>query len=218
MKISNLFNRLFNLCLPLRIGLPCKPAGGNHLLNRCLSPLLVVHSKTRGNNRFSKGFTLAEILVSVVVITVALVPLITVLGQGVKRGKDPQRITAATMLAQDLLEEIMPKLFDENPSNPDTPAGLGPETGETRPGLPPNNNYDDVDDYRNYTESPPKEVDGTNMTEYTGYTRTVAVDYVQEANFDAVSTSITRFKRIRVTVSWESGAQSVELEGIKGNY
>jgi hypothetical protein len=122
------------------------------------------------------------------------------------------------MLAQDLMEEIMPKLFDENPSNPDSPAGLGPETGETRPGTPPNGNYDDVDDFRNYTESPPKEVDGTNMTEYTGFTRTVAVDYVQEANFDAVSTSITRFKRIRVTVTWESGSQSVELEGIKGNY
>ena len=176
----------------------------NHLFNLC--------------NRNSKGFTLAEILVSVVVIAVALVPLIVVLGQGVKRGKDPQKITVATMLAQDLMEEIMPKFFDENPSSPDSPAGLGPETGETRAGLPTTRNYDDVDDYRNYTESPPREVDGTAMTEYTGYTRTVAVDYVQEANFDAVSTSITRFKRIRVTVSWESGAQSTELEAIKGNY
>ncbi|MBI5555869.1 MAG: prepilin-type N-terminal cleavage/methylation domain-containing protein [Elusimicrobia bacterium] len=164
------------------------------------------------------GFSLAEILVAVVVIAIALVPLIVVLGQGVKRGKDPQKITVATMLAQDLMEEIMPKLFDENPSNPDSPAGLGPETGETRSGTPPNGNYDDVDDFRNYTESPPKEVAGTNMTEYTGFARTVAVDYIQEANFDAVSTSITRFKRIRVTVTWESGSQSVELEGIKGNY
>lgn len=190
----------------------------NLFLNWCLSPLLVLCSKTRGDHQRKAGFTLAEILVAVVVIMVALVPLITVLGQGVKRGKDPQRITVANMLAQDLMEEIMCKQFDENPSNPDSPAGLGPETGETRSGLPPTRNYDDIDDYRNYTESPPKEVDGTNMAEYTGYTRTVVVDYVQEANFDAVSTSITRFKRIRVTVTWESGSQSVELEGIKGNY
>ncbi len=166
----------------------------------------------------TSGFSLAEVLVAVGVIAVALVPLIMVFSQGVKQGKTPQKITVATMLAQDLIEEIMPKLFDENPSNPDSPAGLGPETGETRAGLPTTRNYDDVDDYRNYTESPPREVDGTVMTEYTGYTRTVAVDYVREANFDAVSTSITRFKRVRVTVTWDNGTQSAELEAIKGNY
>jgi MSHA pilin protein MshD len=164
------------------------------------------------------GFTLAEVLVAVVVIVIALVPLIMVFSQGVKQGKTPQKITVATMLAQDLIEEIMPKKFDENPLNPVSPANLGPEAGETRSGLPTTRNYDDVDDYRNYTESPPREVVGTAMTEYTGYTRTVAVDYVQEANFDAVSTIITRFKRIRVTVTWESGSQSVKLEAIKGNY
>lgn len=166
----------------------------------------------------NKGFTLAEVLVAVVVIIIALVPLITVFGQGVKRGKTPQQITVATALAQDLLEEIMAKKFDEDPSNPDTPGNLGPDRFESRTGTPPNRNYDDVDDYKNYTESPPKEMDGTTMTEYTGFTRTVAVDYVQEANFDVVSTSITRFKRVRITVTWEGGAQSVELEAIKGNY
>lgn len=169
-------------------------------------------------NRFSKGFSLAEILVAVVVITVALVPLITILGQGVKRGKDPQRITVANMLAQDLMEEIMCKKFDEDPTNPDTTANLRPDTGETRSGTPPNRNYDDVDDYDAYTESPPKEVDGTTMTEYTGFTRSVVVDYVSETNLDQVSTPITRFKRITVTVSWESGAQSTVLRAIKGNY
>ncbi len=165
-----------------------------------------------------KGFSLAEILVSVVVITVALVPLITILGQGVKRGKDPQRITVAQMLAQDIMEEIVCKLFDETPTTPHSTAQLGPDTGETRPGAPTTRNYDDVDDYDGYTESPPREVDGTTMPEYTGYTRSVVVDYVSETNLDLVSTAITRFKRITVTVSWENGAQSTVLRAIKGNY
>lgn len=165
-----------------------------------------------------KGFTLAEVLVAVFVIVIALVPLITVLGQGVKRGKDPQKITMANMLAQDLLEEILAKKFDENPANPDTPGRLGPDTGESRSGNPPNRCFDDVDDYDNYTDSPPREVDGTVMTDYTGYTRTVIVDYVNETNFDQVSVVITRFKRIRMTVTWEAGNQRVELEAIKGNY
>jgi MSHA pilin protein MshD len=180
-----------------------------------------------------KGFSLAEILVSVVVITVALVPLITVLGQGVKRGKDPQRITVAQMLAQDLMEEIMCKKFDEDPTNPDTTARLGPDSLETRPGNPTNRNYDDVDDYDGYTDGwtladpliPPKEVDGTEMTEYINYFRSVVVDYVSETNLDLISTSITRFKRVTVTVSWaykENGTQKTlqlaQLRAIKGNY
>ena len=168
----------------------------------------------------SAGFTLAEVLVAVVVIVIALVPLITVLGQGVKRGKDPQKITVANFLAQDLMEEIMCKKFDEDPTNPDTTVNLGPDSGETRSGNPTTRNYDDVDDYDGYTETPPKEVDGTVMTDYTGYTRSVVVDYVSETNLDLVSTAITRFKRVSVTVSWTSGgvAQSVVLRELKGNY
>ncbi|MDD5491814.1 MAG: prepilin-type N-terminal cleavage/methylation domain-containing protein [bacterium] len=167
---------------------------------------------------FCSGFTLAEVLVAVVVITVALVPLISVLGQGVKRAKDPQRITVANMLAQDLMEEILCKKFDEDPTNPDTTARLGPDSFETRSGTPTSRNYDDVDDYDGYNETPPREVDNTTMTEYTGYRRSVVVEYVSETNLDLVSTAITRFKRITVTVSWENGAQSTVLRAIKGNY
>ncbi|MDD5131082.1 MAG: prepilin-type N-terminal cleavage/methylation domain-containing protein [bacterium] len=166
----------------------------------------------------SSGFTLAEILVAVVVITVALVPLITVMGQGVKRSKDPQRITVANMLAQDLMEEIMCKKFDEDPTNPDTTARLGPDSLESRSGNPTSRNYDDVDDYDGFNETPPKEVDNTTMTEYTGFRRRVIVDYVSETNLDTISTAITRFKRVSVTVSWENDTQSVVLRAIKGNY
>jgi MSHA pilin protein MshD len=168
----------------------------------------------------NKGFTLAEVLVAVVVIVIALVPLIMVIGQGVKRGKDPQKIAVANLLAQDLMEEIVCKQFDEDPLNPDTTANLGPDRGETRSGTPPNGNYDDVDDYDGFTETPPREVDGTQMTEYTGYTRSVVVDYVLATNLDTVSTAITSYKRITVTVSWTSGgaAQSTVLRAIKGNY
>lgn len=169
-------------------------------------------------NRSSNGFTLAEVLVAAVVLVVALVPLIMVLGEGAKRTKDPQKITVAGMLAQDLMEEIIAKRFDENPSAPVSPANLRPEAGETRSGTPPNLNYDDVDDYNNYSEAPPREVTGTVMNEYLGFTRTVAVDYVQETNFDLVSSVITRFKRVRITISWEGGAQNFEIEAIKGNY
>lgn len=164
------------------------------------------------------GFSLAEVLVAVGVIAIALVPLIVVFSQGVKQGKTPQKITVASMLAQDLLEEIMAKKFDENPVTPVTPANLGPDTGETRSGLPTNRNYDDVDDYQNYTESTPSEVDGTIMNDFTGYARAVSVDYVLETSMDTVSTIITRFKRIRVTVTWDNGTQSTELEAIKGNF
>jgi hypothetical protein len=69
-------------------------------------------------------------------------------------------ISQATFYAQELMEEIKSKRFDENNDSPWS-STLGIE-GETYP------NYDDVDDFNGYSDNPA-----------TGYTRSVTVNYVR---------------------------------------
>ncbi|MFH1238665.1 MAG: prepilin-type N-terminal cleavage/methylation domain-containing protein [bacterium] len=163
-----------------------------------------------------KGLTLVEILIAIVILAVALVPLIGVFTSGVKQSGVSQKMTIAYNLGQDLMEEIRSKQFDENILNPTVPNQLGPERREYR--YSTTNPYDDVDDYNGYSESPPTEEDGTVMTIYQGFSRSVVVEYVNINDFNVVSTSITKYKRIKVTVSWDQGSQSVNLVTVKGNY
>ncbi len=173
--------------------------------------------KMKMNIKEKNGFTLVEILVAIVVLAIALVPLIGVFTTGSKESDVAQKITVGTSLAQDLLEEIRSKQFDEDILNPTIPGKLGPEKNEQRFN-PPTRNFDDVDDYNGYNDSPPEELDGTVMSEYAGYNRSVIVEYVNENDFNIVSSVITKSKRISVNVAWDADEQNVKLVAIKGNY
>ncbi|MFH1783798.1 MAG: prepilin-type N-terminal cleavage/methylation domain-containing protein [bacterium] len=166
----------------------------------------------------NKGLTLIEILIAVVILAVALVPFVGIFTGGVTGGSSAQQITVGTTLAQDLMEEILSKSFDETLSNPTPPGDLGPEQNENRSFSPPND-FDDVDDYNGYVDEPPEEVDGTPMAaQYDDFSRSVTVEYVTEDDFNIVATEETPFKRITVIVSWEAGQQSVTLVTVPANY
>lgn len=169
------------------------------------------------NTKNFKGLTLIEILISVVILTIALVPFLGVFTGGVKGGGNAQRIIVGTNLAQDLMEEILSNQFDEDPSDLTPPGQLGPEPNEDRTNMPPND-FDDVDDYNGYVDAPPEEMDGTVMNEYDEYSRSVTVEYVTEDDFNIVATETTPFKRITVIVTWEAGQQNVTLMTVPANY
>ena len=113
----------------------------------------------------------------------------------------------AFSLADDLIEEIKVKSFDENtlkfPIN--NPAGLsatlGPEGGEVYP------NYDDVDDFNGYARS----VDEPHAE---GYVVSCVVQYVQENDPDAVSATQTFYKKATVTVTSPYMKNAVSLSFI----
>jgi len=169
------------------------------------------------NIKNSKGFTLVEILISVVILAMAIVPFIGVFTSGIKGGGVAQKIVIGNNLVQDLMEEIRSKKFDEDPGSPTSPGQLGPEQQESRDNTPPNN-FDDVDDYNGYSDSPPEEVDGTVMAEYSEYSRSAIVEYVTEDDFNIIASEITDFKRITVTLTWDGGEQSIIFVTVVGNY
>ncbi len=105
-------------------------------------------------------------------------------------------ILTAISLADDMLEEIKVRAFDEStiqfpttsPLSLTPYANLGPETGETY------GNFNDIDDYNGYTRliSAPHAED---------YYISVAVVYVDGDDPSKTSNIQTFYKRVNVTVS-----------------
>ena len=82
--------------------------------------------------------------------------------------------------------------------DPNVTPLFGVEAGETTSSKA---NYDDVDDFNGWSESPPQDRDGNSMTELTGWQRSVSLAWVNSANLSTVSAAETGVKRITVTVS-----------------
>jgi MSHA pilin protein MshD len=121
----------------------------------------------------SKGFSLVELVISIVVLGIALGALSSSLFLGVGRSSDPLLQSKMTQLSQAYLDEILSMRYQEN-----TPLGggsvgtcsiNGSEAGESSRSL-----FDDVDDYDGLSE-PANFLDSTTPSNYAGYTVNVAV-------------------------------------------
>lgn len=137
------------------------------------------------------GFTMVESLVCIIIVGVMLTAALRAVGaSNATQAKISDRAIGGT-LAQSLMDEILQQAF-ENPTSP----GFGPESGENKRAL-----FNDVDDYNNWTETPPRNLDGTAMSNVTGWSRSVVVEWANLSNLNQVATSDTGIKRITVTAS-----------------
>ncbi len=144
------------------------------------------------------GMTLIELVIAIVVISVALTGVLLVFNQTVRHSADPMVTEQALAIAQSYLEEILLQPFADPPNTtaPCNPGALGPEPGETRA------TYDDVDDYNGLLDSPPRDQFGTPMNpgssliDLSRYTVRVTVGCATLTGIPA-----TRSKRIDVTVT-----------------
>ena len=101
----------------------------------------------------------------------------------------------AFSLADDLLEEIKQRAFDEQTvdfkaitTSALTPSqSLGKESGEAWP------NFNDIDDYNNYSKP-------VSLPHAENYTVVSKIDYVLESDQNQTSTSQTYFKRVEIFV------------------
>lgn len=112
--------------------------------------------------------TLAEVLVSLLIVGVAMAAGVQALGSFAGGARSWQERSAAVQLASRLMAEIDVLPFQD-------PAGavtIGVDAGET---LGNRTQYDDIDDYHNWNESPPKDSSGNAMTGYAGYRQKVEV-------------------------------------------
>ncbi|MDO8631261.1 MAG: hypothetical protein Q7R41_12285, partial [Phycisphaerales bacterium] len=112
------------------------------------------------------------------------------------------------LLANDLMAEILAQAYED----PNETIAFGLEASET--GGTNRSVYDDVDDYRSVTDSPPQLKDGTAMQGFTGWTRTVDVLRVDPNNLSTLSLSESGAKKMTITVKHGSVVVAT-LVGIK---
>lgn len=143
--------------------------------------------------RFRRAFTQAELVVSVFIVGILLVSSLTTVGASRKNSFTESSRPLAVSLAEDLLSEI------QNLSiiDPDCKCGYGAESSESTVNRTA---FDDVDDYNGLTDSPPKRKDGTAITGFAGWGRTVKIERVTSSDWKQTTTSYSGNYRITIQV------------------
>lgn len=184
-----------------------KQAPGNLIQNAIYGIKLVrvrtpnVFSNTGRSRGGTVGFTLIEMVITIVILSIALAALSGVLSNGISRSGDTLLQVRAVALAQSYLDEILGKRYDEraaprgvppcrDPAVPGVPGArvctpevsFGPDGGET-PGSYSRERWDDVDDYHGMDEgegavNPLLDADGNLRTDYENFRVQVSVRYI----------------------------------------
>lgn len=142
----------------------------------------------------SRGFTLVETLVALVILGAGLAAVLNVMTRTVEIHAEQSERVRALGLAWQMIAEIQMQAFEES----DGAAAFGPEPGEagaTRDA------FDDVDDYANWSESPPTDRNGAPLPGGEGLTRRVSVHNVNEWLLEnSAPSGTTAAKRVTVSV------------------
>lgn len=144
--------------------------------------------------RRQAGFTLMELILFIVVVSVGVAGILMVMDVSVKSSADPMVRKQAMALADSLLEEVLLKAYDD-------PDGL-PNVVEADRTL-----YDDVEDYNGINET--LSVAGP---VFTGMP-TAIYGYTVQIQVAATTLGTVAAKRVSVTVS--RGADSITLSGFR---
>ena len=145
-----------------------------------------------------RGTSLVEIVLATMLTGVVIVGALNVLGGAIKTQTTANTLVDGPRLANELLTEIMAKPYED----PQISADYGLEEGE----VAVRSTFDDIDDYDNWGESPPKYPDGTVMTDYDGWYREVTVDFARRDTGGLYYLGDVGLKRIHVWVTAPDGA------------
>ena len=147
-----------------------------------------------------QGYSLIELIITIVLTSIAMTMLFTVFGSMQINSVSPVFQIKAAALSQAYMEEILLKKFDEvspagnsarcnSPGNPVCSGVLGSD-GETR------SQYDDVDDYDGVSDTPPQDALGNNRTGFANFTANITVSYAG-SDFGLTNTDL---KKIEITI------------------
>lgn len=167
-----------------------------------------------------RGFTLVEAVISIVLVSVLLVAALNTTG-AVKLGQyNTLTRGRAHLLAEDLMAEIMRQSYADPESvgfvdltDPSlVPSALATDAGES---ANDRSDFDDVDDYHNWSSIPPEQKDGSIIPNLTGWARSVSIERLDPATLLLAPTSELGLKRITVSLEHD-GVPVTELVAFKG--
>lgn len=166
-----------------------------------------------------KGFTLIELIITIVVISIALAAMLGAFSSSMARSADPMWRNKTIKLAQLYMDEILSKRYDESTPIGGVPAAtavscqpFSADTGEL------NNRalYDDVDDYDGLSERPVG-VNGALDASYDNYQVAVTVTCDNAAGAVNSNGANIHAKRIEVAVT-PPGKSAMQFFVYKGNF
>lgn len=172
----------------------------------------------KGVSNNNKGFTLIELVITIVVMSIALAAMLGAFSSSMSRSADPLWRNKSIKLAQLYLDEILSKRYDEN-----TPIGGVPAVTVTscaslgKDGIEVRATYDDVDDFDNTADNPPVGAGGGLDSSYQDYLVEVQVTCDDAAGAVNSSGIHDHAKRIAVTVT-PPGQAAMTFYVYKGNY
>ena len=167
--------------------------------------------------QYKKGFTLIELVIFIVIVSVALAGVLTVLNITAKSSADPMIRKQALAIAEALLEEVILQPYtycdpDDATADTATSAGgctttveaIGPESGESRTSS--TDPFDNVNDYHDLSTT--TNIAGGGAAKYTA-TVTVAAAAVLNTISAASDAALL------ITVSVNSGTETISLQGYR---
>jgi MSHA pilin protein MshD len=164
----------------------------------------------RGNRQ--RGTTLVEVIIFVLIVSIAVVSVVSALSLAVRQSADPllQRQTLA--IGESLIQEIDSQPYAQkdpyNPTGPDD--SIGPEAGETRAGSPLP--FDNPNDYSGYTETGIVAPDGSAVAGLGTYSAGVVATQQAMGNVPAADGLL-----VVVTATGPDG-QSITLTSFRARY
>lgn len=127
------------------------------------------------NSRRQRGATLIEVVIFIVILSIALASIMNLLTLAVSRSGDPMVLRQSLAIGESLLQEVMAQPFTtldlDGGAN-----GIGPEAGETRGSA--SAPFDHVDDYHGLTLNGVTAADGSAISGLANYNASVSVEAV----------------------------------------
>ena len=154
--------------------------------------------------RSNSGFTLIEIITTIVVVSIAATALLSVFSNMVKGSVDPMLQQQATTIAEAYLEEIQLK----NYSDPHPLGELSDQTGEVR------SSFDDINDYNGLPDTDVRDQNGDEIAALADFD--VFVNVANSA-LNAITLASGNATVITITVTHPAVSDTV-LHGYRTNY
>ncbi|MDT8998749.1 prepilin-type N-terminal cleavage/methylation domain-containing protein [Paucibacter sp. APW11] len=178
-----------------------------------------------GRRQPARGLSLIELLIFIVIVSIALAAVLRVFVQAGTASADPQIQRQALAIAESLLEEVelMPFTFcDPDDANVGSAtssagcaslseAGIGPEAGENRYATP---QFDNVNDYHGFAMTGIRDLSNTAIAGLSGYSASVSVS---ASALGSISQGSGDALLITVTVTGPQST-SVSLQGLRARH
>lgn len=179
-----------------------------------------------GRLRFQQGVTLIELVISIVILSIAMVAVMNSFSVTMKHSADPLWRNKTLKLAQLYLDEILAKNYDHSTPVGGVPLVASPSCtatylGPDSPGgtLETRAVFNDVDDYDQYGITDPDDARPTSLTgaldsSYSSYSVTVSV----ECDGGTVAASgASHAKKVTVSIT-PPGQSTMTFAAYKGNF